>query len=114
MSILQHKFLYILALVLAFMANTKAIHAQTATASVFAHYKGVNNLDYINGMQQVHEYEYTYYVTPGMTIELPLPFEGYNSSANKNDEPRATTVDCFHGKQAQLMSQPDLTILRLV
>ena len=88
MSILQHKFLYILALVLAFMANTKAIHAQTATASVFAHYKGVNNLDYINGMQQVHEYEYTYYVTPGMTIELPLPFEGYNSSANKNDEPK--------------------------
>lgn len=88
MSILQHKFLYILALVLAFMANAKAIHAQTATASVFAHYKGVNNLDYINGMQQVHEYEYTYYVTPGMTIELPLPFEGYNGSANKNDEPK--------------------------
>ena len=88
MSILQHKFLYILALVLAFMANTKAIHAQTTTASVFAHYKGVNNLDYINGMQQVHEYEYTYYVTSGMTIELPLPFEGYNGSANKNDEPK--------------------------
>ena len=75
-------------MVLAFMANAKAIHAQTATASVFAHYKGVNNLDYINGMQQVHEYEYTYYVTPGMTIELPLPFEGYNGSANKNDEPK--------------------------
>ena len=88
MSILQHKFLYILALVLAFMANTNAIYAQTATASVFAHYKGVNNLDYINGMQQVHEYEYTYYVTSGMTIELPLPFEGYNGSADRKDEPK--------------------------
>ncbi len=61
--------------------------------SVFAHYKGVNNLPYIRNpygieMQQVHEYEYTYYVTKGMTIELPLPFEGYNGSANRSDEPK--------------------------
>lgn len=64
-----------------------------AQSSVFAHYKGVNGLPYIRNpygieMQQVHEYEYTYYVTKGMTIELPLPFEGYNGSANRSDEPK--------------------------
>ena len=59
-----------------------------AQSSVFAHYKGVNNLDYINGMQQVHEYEYTYYVTGGSEIDLPLPFENYTTESNKDDEPK--------------------------
>lgn len=60
----------------------------SAQSSVFAHYKGVNNLDYINGMQQVHEYEYTYYVTGGSEIDLPLPFENYTTESNKDDEPK--------------------------
>ena len=59
-----------------------------AQSSVFAHYKGVNNLDYINGMQQVHEYEYTYYVTGGSEIDLPLPFENYTTEKNKDNEPK--------------------------
>lgn len=56
--------------------------------SVFEHYKGVNDLDYINGMQQVHEFEYTYYVTGGSEIDLPLPFENYTTENNKTDEPK--------------------------
>ena len=56
--------------------------------SVFAHFKGVNDLDYINGMQQVHEFEYTYYVTGGSEIDLPLPFENYTTENNKTDEPK--------------------------
>ena len=60
----------------------------SAQSSVFAHYKGVNNMDYINGMQQVHEYEYTYYVTGGSEIDLPLPFENYTTESNKDDEPK--------------------------
>lgn len=60
----------------------------SAQSSVFAHYKGVNNLDYINGMQQVHEYEYTYYVTGGSEMDLPLPFENYTTESNKDDEPK--------------------------
>ena len=59
-----------------------------AQRSVFAHYKGVNNLDYINGMQQVHEYEYTYYVTGGSVIDLPLPFENYTTESDKDNEPK--------------------------
>lgn len=59
-----------------------------AQSSVFAHYKGVNNLDYINGMQQVHEYEYTYYVTGGSEIDLPLPFENYTNENKKDYEPK--------------------------
>lgn len=59
-----------------------------AQSSVFAHYKGVNNLDYINGMQQVHEYEYTYYVTGGSEIDLPLPFKNYTTESDKDDEPK--------------------------
>lgn len=59
-----------------------------AQSSVFAHYKGVNNLDYINGMQQVPEYEYTYYVTGGSEIDLPLPFENYTNENKKDDEPK--------------------------
>ena len=60
----------------------------SAQSSVFAHYKGVNNMDYINGMQQVHEFEYTYYVTGGSEIDLPLPFENYTTENDKTDEPK--------------------------
>lgn len=39
-------------------------------------------------MQQVHEYEYTYYVTGGREIDLPLPFENYTQETNTNIEPK--------------------------
>ena len=60
--------------------------------SVFAHYKGVNNMPYITNpygieMQQVHEYEYTYYVTGGSEIDLPLPFQNYTIEKDKDNEP---------------------------
>lgn len=65
----------------------------SAQSSVFAHYKGVNNLPYIRNpygieMQQVHEYEYTYYVTGGSEIDLPLPFENYTTESDKDNEPK--------------------------
>ena len=65
----------------------------SAQSSVFAHYKGVNNLPYIRNpygieMQQVHEYEYTYYVTGGSEIDLPLPFENYTTESKKYNEPK--------------------------
>lgn len=66
----------------------------SAKSSVFAHYKGVNNLPYIRNpygieMQQVHEYEYTYYVEAGKKIDLLLPFQNYgNYSSTRNDEPK--------------------------
>ena len=67
--------------------------------SVFEHYKGVNGMPYISNpygieMQQVHEYEYTYYVNyekAGQYVELLLPFAGYNSldySTKLLDEPK--------------------------
>lgn len=62
--------------------------------SVFAHYKGVNGLPYIRNpygieMQQVHEYEYTYYVTAGKKVDLLLPFADYeNYYSTRNDEPK--------------------------
>lgn len=67
-----------------------------AQSSVFAHYKGVNNLPYIRNpygieMQQVHEYEYTYYVEAGKKVDLLLPFQGYYSSdytTPRHDEPK--------------------------
>lgn len=63
-----------------------------AQSSVFAHYKGVNGLPYIRNpygieMQQVHEYEYTYYVTGGSEIDLPLPFQNYTIEKDKDNEP---------------------------
>lgn len=64
------------------------VSTSVSAQSVFAHYKGVNNLDYINGMQQVHEFEYTYYVTGGSEIDLPLPFENYTTENDKTDEPK--------------------------
>ena len=68
----------------------------SAQSSVFAHYKGVNDMPYIRNpygieMQQVHEYEYTYYVTAGKKVDLLLPFQGYNSTDNTtllHDEPK--------------------------
>ena len=66
----------------------------SAQSSVFAHYKGVNNLPYIRNpygieMQQVHEYEYTYYVEAGKKIDLSLPFQGYDDIySTRNDEPK--------------------------
>ena len=64
----------------------------SAQSSVFAHYKGVNGLPYIRNpygieMQQVHEYEYTYYVTGGSEIDLPLPFQNYTIEKDKDNEP---------------------------
>lgn len=65
----------------------------SAQKSVFAHYKGVNDMPYIRNpygieMQQVHEYEYTYYVTGGREIDLPLPFENYTKESNTDIEPK--------------------------
>ena len=62
--------------------------------SVFAHYNGVNGLPYIRNpygieMQQVHEYEYTYYVEAGKRIDLLLPFANYgNYYSSSDDEPK--------------------------
>ena len=65
----------------------------SAQKSVFAHYKGVNDMPYIRNpygieMQQVHEYEYTYYVTGGREIDLPLPFENYTKEQDTGIEPK--------------------------
>ena len=68
-----------------------------AQSSVFKHYKGVNDLPYVSNpygieMQQVHEYEYTYYVNyvkGGKNIDLLLPFAGYDDyNSTRNDEPK--------------------------
>ena len=80
------RFRYIYVCLIAMLAC--CVSTSVSAQSVFAHYKGVNNLDYINGMQQVHEYEYTYYVTGGSEIDLPLPFENYTSESNKDNEPK--------------------------
>lgn len=66
----------------------------SAQSSVFAHYKGVNDMPYIRNpygieMQQVHEYEYTYYVEAGKRIDLSLPFQGYDDiNSTRLDEPK--------------------------
>ena len=52
------RFRYIYVCLIAVLAC--CVSTSAGAQSVFAHYKGVNNLNYINGMQQVHEYEYTY------------------------------------------------------
>lgn len=80
------RFRYIYVCIMAVLAC--CVSTSVSAQSVFAHYKGVNNLDYINGMQQVHEYEYTYYVTGGSEIDLPLPFENYTTESNKDNEPK--------------------------
>ena len=85
---------YIYVCVMAMLAC--CVSTSVSAQSVFAHYKGVNNLPYIRNpygieMQQVHEYEYTYYVEAGKNIDLLLPFAGYNSSSTTtwlHDEPK--------------------------
>ena len=86
------RFRYIYVCIMAVLACCVSTSV-SAQSSVFAHYKGVNNLPYIRNpygieMQQVHEYEYTYYVTGGSEIDLPLPFENYTSESNKDNEPK--------------------------
>lgn len=80
------RFRYIYVCLMAVLAC--CVSTSVRAQSVFAHFKGVNDLDYINGMQQVHEFEYTYYVTGGSEIDLPLPFENYTTESNKTDEPK--------------------------
>lgn len=85
------KFRYIYVCLIAVLAC--CVSTSVSAQSVFAHYKGVNNLPYIRNpygieMQQVHEYEYTYYVTGGREIDLPLPFENYTKEQNTDSEPK--------------------------
>ena len=86
------RFRYIYVCLIAVLAC--CVSTSVSAQSVFAHYKGVNNLPYIRNpygieMQQVHEYEYTYYVEAGKRIDLPLPFQGYdNIYSTRNDEPK--------------------------
>lgn len=91
------RFRYIYVCVMAMLAC--CVSTSVRAQSVFAHYNGVNGLPYIRNpygieMQQVHEYEYTYYVNyekAGQFVELLLPFAGYNSldySTKLLDEPK--------------------------
>ena len=85
------KFRYIYVCLIAVLAC--CVSTSVSAQSVFAHYKGVNNMPYIRNpygieMQQVHEYEYTYYVTGGREIDLPLPFENYTKEQNTDIEPK--------------------------
>lgn len=83
---------YIYVCVMAMLAC--CVNTSVRAQSVFAHYKGVNNMPYIRNpygieMQQVHEYEYTYYVTAGKKVDLLLPFADYeNYYSTRNDEPK--------------------------
>ncbi len=85
------RFRYIYVCLIAVLAC--CVSNDVSAQSVFKHYKGVNNLPYIRNpygieMQQVHEYEYTYYVTGGSEIDLPLPFENYTTESKKDNEPK--------------------------
>ena len=91
------RFRYIYVCLIAVLAC--CVSTSVRAQSVFAHYNGVNGLPYIRNpygieMQQVHEYEYTYYVNyekAGQFVELLLPFAGYNSldySTKLLDEPK--------------------------
>ena len=86
------RFRYIYVCLIAVLAC--CVSTSVSAQSVFAHYKGVNDMPYIRNtygieMQQVHEYEYTYYVETGKSIDLPLPFQGYdNIYSTRNDEPK--------------------------
>lgn len=87
------RFRYIYVCIMAVLACCVSTRV-SAQSSVFAHYKGVNNLPYIRNpygieMQQVHEYEYTYYVKEGKRIDLLLPFQGYDDiNSTRPDEPK--------------------------
>ena len=88
------RFRYIYVCVMAMLAC--CVSTSVRAQSVFAHYNGVNGLPYIRNpygieMQQVHEYEYTYYVTAGKKVDLLLPFQGYYSTdytTKLHDEPK--------------------------
>ena len=85
------KFRYIYVCLIAVLAC--CVSTSVSAQSVFAHYKGVNDMPYIRNpygieMQQVHEYEYTYYVTGGSEIDLPLPFENYTKEQDTGIEPK--------------------------
>ena len=85
------RFRYIYVCLIAVLAC--CVSTSVSAQSVFAHYKGVNDMPYIRNpygieMQQVHEYEYTYYVTGGSEIDLPLPFENYTTESDKDNEPK--------------------------
>ena len=87
------RFRYIYVCVMAMLACCVSTSV-SAQSSVFAHYKGVNDMPYIRNpygieMQQVHEYEYTYYVEAGKRIDLSLPFHGYDDiNSTRSDEPK--------------------------
>ena len=87
------RFRYIYVCVMAMLACCVSTSV-SAQSSVFAHYKGVNDMPYIRNpygieMQQVHEYEYTYYVEAGKKIDLLLPFQGYDDiNSTRSDEPK--------------------------
>lgn len=87
------RFIYIYVCVMAMLACCVSTSVR-AQSSVFEHYKGVNNLPYISNpygkeMQQVHEYEYTYYVEAGKRIDLLLPFANYGDYySSSDDEPK--------------------------
>lgn len=86
------RYIYVCVMAMLACCVSTSVRAQ----SVFAHYKGVNNMPYISNpygieMQQVHEYEYTYYVTAGSKIDLLLPFQGYSNidyTTLLHDEPK--------------------------
>ena len=84
------RFRYIYVCIMAMLAC--CVSTSVRAESVFEHYKGVNGMPYIRNpygieMQQVHEYEYTYYVTGGSEIDLPLPFQDYTIEKYKDNEP---------------------------
>ena len=89
------RFRYIYVCLIAMLAC--CVSTSVRAQSVFKHYKGVNDLPYIRNphgieMQQVHEYEYTYYVNyvkGAKNIDLLLPFSGYDDyNSTRNDEPK--------------------------
>lgn len=86
------RFRYIYVCIMAVLAC--CVSTSVRAQSVFKHYKGVNDKPLLANpygieMQQVHEYEYTYYVEAGKRIDLLLPFEGYdNINSTRNDEPK--------------------------
>ena len=86
------RFRYIYVCIMAVLAC--CVSTSVRAQSVFAHYKGVNGKPLLANpygieMQQVHEYEYTYYVEAGKRIDLLLPFAGYDDyNSTRNDEPK--------------------------
>ena len=84
------RYIYVCVMAMLACCVSTSVRAQ----SVFEHYKGVNGMPYISNpygieMQQVHEYEYTYYVEAGKRIDLLLPFANYgNYYSSSDDEPK--------------------------